>query len=86
MLKFTLHCTCNLHLNVVKGFSRTILEDNLVQVRNKWLGVVDKDWEWFLSFSSSHITGGGGDPWSRPTCIYKVLLPDLSGNRNKPHL
>ena len=48
MLKFALYCTCNLHLNVVRGFSVTILEDDLVQVRNKSLGAVDKDWEWFL--------------------------------------
>ena len=48
MLKFALYCTCNFHLNVVKGFSVTILEDDLVQVRNNSLSAVDKDWEWFL--------------------------------------
>ena len=48
MLKFALYSTCNLHLNIIKGFFITPLEDNLVQVRNWSLG---KDWEWFLSSS-----------------------------------
>lgn len=41
MLKFALYCPCKLHLNVVKGFSITIFEDDLVQVRNKSPGAVD---------------------------------------------
>ena len=66
MLKFALYCTCNFHLNVVKGFSVTILEDDPVQVRNNSLGAVDKDWEWFLLslllvcllFATSRVVAG----------------------------
>lgn len=36
-------------MDVVKDVSATLLEDNVVQVRNKSLGAVDQDWEWFLS-------------------------------------
>lgn len=49
VLKFSLCCTCRLQVDVVKDVSATLLEDNVVQVRNKSLGAVDQDWEWFLS-------------------------------------
>lgn len=48
MIKSVLYCTCNLHLNVIKGFSITVLEDNLVLVRNQLPGLVNKDGKWFL--------------------------------------